>query len=131
VQGDRREHKAGRSIGDAVADAIETLPVAKTRDLRRWLLDWEAWERWQTWVAKGWAVKRIEGKIYVFGPSSQPDDEPSDAEVAAAAEVNRVHARFDLRYVHTLPSHKPKPEVFRRGRRTFYPIAQYLISQLR
>ncbi len=62
--------KDGRSVGDAVVDAIEALPASKTRDLRRWLRDWEAWEEWQDWVRRGWAVKKTGRKITLYAPAS-------------------------------------------------------------
>ena len=46
--------KSGRSISDAVTDAIEVLPASKTRELRRWLEDWEAWEEWHAFKKRGW-----------------------------------------------------------------------------
>jgi hypothetical protein len=81
--------KAGRSLGDAVLDAIEALPPSKTRDLRRWLEDWEAWEEWEKYEAKGWRVKKVGGRVYAFAPSHQSRifDGPGRAATAAGAGV--------------------------------------------
>jgi hypothetical protein len=53
--------KAGRSLSDAVTDAIEVLPASKSRALRRWIQDWEAWEAWLVFKKKGWRVERARG----------------------------------------------------------------------
>jgi hypothetical protein len=60
--------KAGRSLADAVLDAIEVLPASKTRDLRRWVNDWEAWGEWLDFEKAGWEVERQGRKIYVDAP---------------------------------------------------------------
>jgi hypothetical protein len=84
--------KSGRVISDAVSDAIEALPASKTRELRRWLEDWEAWEEWQAFKKKGWKIGRgrYNSKVlYVTAPKQTPDDAalPSERAVAAGANV--------------------------------------------
>lgn len=88
--------KSGRNIGDAVLDAIESLPKSKTRELRQWLQTWEAWEEWQSWAAKGWRVKKLRGgSVRVSAPAGMVpseiyDDEPPEAVIAAGAAVRAV-----------------------------------------
>lgn len=65
--------KSGRSLGDAVLDAIESLPKSKTRDLRRWVEDWAPWEAWQDFAAKGWRVGKRGPQIRVTAPWSGPE----------------------------------------------------------
>jgi hypothetical protein len=82
--------KSGRSLGDAVADALESLPASKTRELRRWLEDWEAWEEWKTWVALGWSITKKGGAIFVHSPNVHPGSGPTKAAIAAGAGVSDV-----------------------------------------
>lgn len=114
--------KAGRSIGDAVADAIESLPTNKTRDIRRWLVDWEAWEEWQKWKDKGWRVEKKGRKVRLWGPPTVPPlgDVPPDVVIAAAAGVGSVHARSWMMNA---------KERIGDGRRVL--IAEWLVSRLR
>ena len=60
--------KAGRSLNDAVLDAIEALPSNKTRGLRRWLEDWESWEEWQEYERAGWRVEKTSWTCGEKGP---------------------------------------------------------------
>ena len=96
--------RAGRSLSDAVSDAIEALPASKTRDLRRWIEDWEAWLEWQKWRAGGWRVQRSGRSVLLILPTAkytEHSDEvaagrrqwPSDAAVAAGAGVRAVKFR--------------------------------------
>ena len=88
--------KSGRNIGDAVLDAIESLPKSKTRELRQWLQAWEAWEEWQSWAAKGWRVTKLRGGLVrvsapaEMAPSEIYDNEPPEATIAAGAAVHAV-----------------------------------------
>jgi hypothetical protein len=88
--------KAGRSISDAVTDALEALPASKTRELRRWLEDWEAWEEWLRFKDAGWKIGRgrhNKSFLYVTPPSGTKADKklrPSDRAVAAGANVRSV-----------------------------------------
>ena len=94
--------KAGRSLGDAVLDAIEALPPSKTRDLRRWLEDWEAWEEWERWAKRGYRVRKSGSRVLLTAPKKEyvkyaraerdlTDRYPSNAAVAAAAGVHVLH----------------------------------------
>jgi hypothetical protein len=87
--------KAGRSLGDVVLDTIETLPASKTRELRRWLEDWEAWEEWLTWKERGWRVQRKGGYVDVYAPPMLDirDGEPSTVAIAAAIGVQDVEVQ--------------------------------------
>ena len=125
-----RSVKAGRSLGDAVLDAIEALPPSKTRDLRRWLEDWEAWEEWEKKSGQGWAVKKKGRRIYLFGPL-RAGDPPSDRAIAAGAGVQRIHARTNLEYISWLPNGDPVPSAYKRGSRVYWPHFEYLVSPLR
>lgn len=84
--------KSGRSLSDAVSDAIEALPTRKSRDLRRWLEDWEAWEEWQGWKKQGWTMRRTGNEVEVKAPNlvTHPNDGPSRKAVAAGAGVAAV-----------------------------------------
>ncbi len=87
--------KAGVPLSDAVSYTIKELPASKTRDLRRWLKDWEAWEEWQKFQKQGWRVKKAGNAVYAYSPA-QPHgvehlrDGPSNAAVAAGAGVTGV-----------------------------------------
>ncbi len=84
--------KAGRSISDAVTDAIEVLPASKTRGLRRWLEQWEDFTEWLKWEAKGWNIRRDGKDIIVIAPANDhgKHGQPSVKAIAAAADVPRV-----------------------------------------
>ena len=90
--------KAGRSISDAVSDAIEALPASKTRELRRWLIDWQAWEEWHAWQQQGWSVRRSGRLDFLLPPKgrwqkprgARDAREPSESAVAAGAKVDGV-----------------------------------------
>lgn len=86
--------KAGRSLGEAVLDAIEVLPMSKTRDLRRWVKDWEAWDEWQKWRAKGWSIRKNGPSVVARSPGAEMvgarTPVPSIEAVAAAASVPGV-----------------------------------------
>lgn len=82
--------RAGRSLGDAVADAIEAFPPSKTRDLRRWLEDWEAWHEWKNWEAAGWQIVKKGSEIFVVAPHRYPNDGPSKEEIMAGAGVRMM-----------------------------------------
>lgn len=92
--------KAGRSLSDAVMDVIEVLPASKTRDLRRWVADWEAYGDWLALKKAGWRVKRIGREfVDVFAPPSydlatiMEHGDPPLAAIAAAAGVREVLGR--------------------------------------
>ncbi len=90
--------KAGRSLSDAVTDAIEALPASKTRDLRRWLEDWEAWEEWLKWQKRGWRARRSGEFVDVYAPPKLDladifDGEPPTEAIAAAVGVRKVAPR--------------------------------------
>lgn len=95
--------EAGRSLGDAVLDAIEVLPPKETRELRRWLEDWEAFAEWLKFEGKGWSVARQGTRVELDGGpplhrALQNNDlgavlrmsKPSDEAIAAAANVQGV-----------------------------------------
>lgn len=90
--------KRGRRLEDAVLDTIEALPLNKTRELRRWVEDWEAWSEWTRWQKDGWHVKKIGSHVIVKAPRSFHhwlDDSgnalgPSDASIAAAVGAQKV-----------------------------------------
>lgn len=91
--------RAGRSLSDAVTDAIEALPASKTRDLRRWLEDWEPWEEWQAYEKKGWRVRSLgKGILALVTPPIPPGTKwgdvvrgkPAERLIAAAAGVRQV-----------------------------------------
>ena len=86
--------KSGRSIGDAVADAIESLPASKTREIRRWLEDWEAWEEWKKYEQLGWSIKKKGSTIFLYCRYRDTSvTGPSPEAIAAGAGVH------DIKYV--------------------------------
>ncbi len=91
--------RAGSPLSDAVSFTIKQLPANKTRELRRWLEDWEAWEEWKTWQAKGWRVRKHgKGIITLVTPpatAAMPygfhgNKWPTERVVAAGAGVRAV-----------------------------------------
>ena len=81
---------AGRSLADAVLDAIESLPARKTRELRQWVDDWEAWEEWDGFKSKGWHIQKSGDNVYLRGPSLSPGKKPSMSAIAVGAGVRAV-----------------------------------------
>jgi hypothetical protein len=87
-----------------VLDAIESLPPKETRELRRWVEDWQAWEEWERFRAKGWRIEKIRDVIYVNAPKDSTsdyfgaytyggkprNDVPSREAIAAAAGIRAV-----------------------------------------
>jgi hypothetical protein len=90
--------EAGRPLGDAVLDAIESLPAGKTRDLRRWLEDWEAWDEWLGFKKAGWDLRVLpKGIVLLRTPEisesfgiSRNSPRPSERAIAASAGVREV-----------------------------------------
>jgi hypothetical protein len=87
--------KGGRSLSDAVMDAIEVLPTSKSRDLRRWIKDWEAWEEWLVFKNKGWWIRKpYKGELLLTTApgGGYPIVVPSEGAIAAGAGVSKVRA---------------------------------------
>jgi lambda repressor-like predicted transcriptional regulator len=89
--------KGGRSLSDAVTDAIEVLPASQSRDLRRWLKDWEAWEEWLAFKKKGWSIRKLGKGILALTIQSASDGSfpplykgPSERVIAAGAGVSAI-----------------------------------------
>lgn len=91
----------GRHVGDAVVDAIESLPWRSTVQLRRWSDNWKAWLEWMKFEAMGWtmdtdaaphiAVFTPRGVTQLVGAVGQRGIETPTAEaVAAGADVGSV-----------------------------------------
>ncbi len=75
--------KSGRPINEAVLDTIEALPARKTRELRKWLDEWEAYGEWLDAKKRGWraSIDRRRGTVHIVGGTAP---RPSDAAVSAA-----------------------------------------------
>ncbi len=94
--------KAGVPLSDAVSYTIKELPASKTRDLRRWLEDWEAWEEWQALRKDGWRAQRLGKFVYVqslrntLAPAARGYLRESKYGAIVAAAVGVRHAvRYD------------------------------------
>jgi hypothetical protein len=86
-------------IGDAVALVIESMPMEKTAQLRRWNDSWEGWCEWLEWKDEGWRIRKISsslvglfsGRRFVsWSDAVDSSNRPSDEAVAAAVDAIRV-----------------------------------------
>lgn len=87
--------KHGDSLGDAVADTIESLPARKTMRLRKIVSLFECWRDWVELVGKGWEIDRHRKwqpgnriTVYAPNPTDRPwIERPADEIIAAGAGV--------------------------------------------
>jgi len=92
--------RSGRHLGDAIQDAIESLPASKTKRLRSWIDQLSDFEDWIAYAKAGWrmeesrsrsAFARPGDRIFVVAPSAEErKDHPSSSAVAAAAGAGQA-----------------------------------------
>ena len=78
--------KSGRSMSDAIADVVETLPWKETAALRRWAENWQGLIEWERFAAAGWKIDKATRRIVLI-----------DVPIALARELARSWMRFESR----------------------------------